>query len=99
MKVFTQQAIQLSALGRLIVDRASSGCRRAERAYRTLLLQVRRAPSEDEKEFPLGPCEVLIELSRIARERGQSDKASELGDSAMEALTQNDSEARRLEQV
>ncbi|MBW2528318.1 MAG: tetratricopeptide repeat protein [Deltaproteobacteria bacterium] len=71
---------------------------RAERAYRTLLLKVRRASSDAEAEVPIGAPEVLLELSRIAGARGQKDKADELLESAMEALSQNDAEAPSLQE-
>ena len=98
-KASTMDASNVTILFTLAeLARESGQLDRAERAYRTLLLKVRRAPTEEEEAFPIGPCEVLLELSRIARDRGQPDKAGELVDSAMESLTQNDSEAPRLEE-
>ncbi len=68
---------------------------RAERAYRTLLVTVRR---EDEPEkLPIGPTEVLLELSRIAADREEADKASELIESVLESLAQHDYEAPRIQ--
>ncbi len=68
---------------------------RAERAYRTLLVTVRR--EDDPAQLPLGPTEVLLELSRISADRDEEDKASELIESVLESLTQNDFEAPRIQ--
>lgn len=76
--------------------RESGQLDKAERAYRSLLLQVRRVATEGEQ-APIGPCAVLLELSRIARDRGQPDKATELADSAMEALALSDAEGASVE--
>lgn len=62
---------------------------RAERAYRTLLLNVRRAQSESE----VGQSEILLQLSSIAKDRDQADQADELIESALDALAQDDEEA------
>ena len=74
---------------------------RAERAYRALLLQLRRAPDEDEGSARdrIGASEVLIELSSIAGERGQTEQAEELIESALEALATADDEAARVQQL
>jgi len=66
----------------------------AERAYRSLLLTVRRG---DPKDLPIGPAEVLFQLADLAARGDQADKASELIESGLEALTQNDHEARRIQ--
>lgn len=71
---------------------------RAERAYRTLLLQARRrAPDEDlaprtAGDGRIGTAEILHELSRIARARDDEDQAQELIESAMEALAERPAE-------
>jgi tetratricopeptide (TPR) repeat protein len=70
--------------------------KRAEAAYRALLLIVRRGQADAEAE-PIGASEILLELSRIARERGQEGQAEELLESALEALSQNDDEAPQLQ--
>jgi len=70
---------------------------RAERAYRGLLMLVRRHPPEAEED--VGPSEVFFELSAIATAREQNEQAEELMESAMEAATQSDSEARRFQRV
>lgn len=68
---------------------------RAERAYRTLLVNVRRS-SQNETPSDIGPCEVMLELSRIAAERGDADRAAELIESALEVLGSGDDELERL---
>lgn len=68
---------------------------RAERAFRTLLMSVRR--ETEPSLLPIGPTEVLFELSRIAADRGQDDKADELIESVLESLTQHDFEASRIQ--
>jgi tetratricopeptide (TPR) repeat protein len=68
----------------------------AERAYRSLLLLVRREQPAADEEVQIGPSEVLFELSWIASARGQDDKADELSESALEALSKNDDEAARI---
>lgn len=68
---------------------------RAERAYRALLLQVRRAPSDGPT--PVGAATVLVELSSIAAERGQQEQAEELVESALEALADDDGQAADLQ--
>ncbi|MGB1276014.1 MAG: tetratricopeptide repeat protein, partial [Nannocystaceae bacterium] len=68
---------------------------RAERAYRTLLVNVRRAAQSDTPP-DFGPCEVLLELARIARERDDATRADELVESALEVLGSDDDELARL---
>lgn len=70
---------------------------RAERAYRGLLLLLRR--HKNEAEDALGPAEVLFELYRIALARQQQQAADELLASALEAATQTELEARRFSRV
>lgn len=72
---------------------------RAERAYRALLLIVRRPGEQPGEPTPVGPAEVLIELASIAQEHGQTDQAQELVESALEALAGNDAAAPRLQQL
>lgn len=75
---------------------------RAERAYRTLLLQARRrSPEEDlaprsAGDGRIGASEVLHELSRIAKARGDDDQAQELIESAIEALAERPAEGRHF---
>lgn len=71
---------------------------KAELAYHTLLMTVRRRQSTSAVVEQTGQSEVLLELSRIARDRGQDEQASELLESSIEALTQNDAEATRLQE-
>ncbi|MBW2276917.1 MAG: tetratricopeptide repeat protein, partial [Deltaproteobacteria bacterium] len=86
----------LKALAEL--SREKGDLDRAERSYRSLLLQVRREQPAGEEELPIGPAEVLFELSWIAAEKEQEDKAEELGESALEALSKSDQEAVRIGQ-
>jgi tetratricopeptide (TPR) repeat protein len=67
---------------------------RAEKAYRTLLMIVRRRSPEDAVEVGLG--EVLFELHAIAKAHGDADKAEELLASALEAASQSEPEALRF---
>ncbi len=67
---------------------------RAEKAYRTLLMTVRRQGGTDR--LSVGSGEVLYELHAIARGRGDEEQAQELLESALEAATQNDAEALRF---
>ena len=75
--------------------RQSGQLARSERAYRTLLVNLRRADAGAQAE--IGPAEVLLKLSKIAQERGQEDKAGELVESALEALGESDLEAPRIQ--
>ncbi len=70
---------------------------RAERAYRALLLIVRRAGAV--LDAPIGPSEVLFELHRIASALGQEDRARENLESAFEAASQNEAEGQRFVQL
>jgi len=70
---------------------------RAERAYRALLMVVRKPPPGVEPE--IGASEVLYQLHRVAQELGQDDKATELLESAVQTAAQNDLETRRLKQM
>jgi tetratricopeptide (TPR) repeat protein len=85
----------LHALARLA--HAQGDLERAERAYRGLLLVVRRQKSD--VEILLGPSEVFYELYRIAIARNQRDAASELLASAFESAAQNDAEAQRFSRL
>lgn len=70
---------------------------RAERAYRALLMVVRKPPPGVEPD--IGASEVLYQLHRVAQELGQADKAAELLDSAVQTAAQNDLETRRLKHM
>lgn len=70
---------------------------RAERAYRGLLMLVRRNPPRRLED--VGPSEVFFELAAIATDNGNADQAEELIESAMEAATQSEAEARRFQRV
>ncbi len=69
---------------------------RAERAYRTLLVNVRRSLKQGNDDVGVGPCEVLFELSRISRARGDDYRADELVHSALEAVGESESELGRV---
>lgn len=82
----------LDALGRLA--REAGQLDRAEKAYRALLMTVRRrGPTAD---VDVGSGEVLFELHAIAGARGDTEQAAELLESALEAAAQNDAEALRF---
>ncbi|MEM9460609.1 MAG: tetratricopeptide repeat protein [Myxococcota bacterium] len=70
---------------------------RAERAYRALLLQVRRLGEAAFEQT--SAAAVLIELSSIAAERGQAEQAEELQESALEALADDDTQAPALQRA
>lgn len=71
---------------------------RSERAYRALLLVVRKQ-SPDAEDVEVGASEVLYELSRLAKARGQDTQASELEASAFEAARGSMREATRFTSV
>lgn len=80
------------------IARESGQLDQAERSLRALLLVVRRQPPGDEPDT-VGLGEVLFELHAISAQRGDSDKASELLESALEAARQSDAEVARLRKV
>jgi tetratricopeptide (TPR) repeat protein len=67
---------------------------RAERAYRALLMLVRR--QADDSVEAVGIPEVQFELSRLAAARGEAGQAKELLESAIAAATQSDVETLRF---
>lgn len=71
---------------------------RSERAFRALLLVVRRQPADAEG-LEVGASEVLYELSRLARDRGHASQADELLESARELAKQHLAEAARFTRV
>lgn len=74
------------------IARDSGQFARAERAYRTLLMNVRRTPEAEggKRAGGISVCEILLELARISSERGESDQSEELVESALESLAQSD---------
>lgn len=68
---------------------------RSERAYRALLLLVRRQ-SPDAEDIEVGQAEVMWELSRLATIKHQEAQARELHESALEAARQSPREAARF---
>ncbi|MGF1469343.1 MAG: DUF6584 family protein [Sandaracinaceae bacterium] len=68
---------------------------RAEKAYRALLLVVRRQdPSSDD--LVVGPSEVLYALSQLATAQGDPEQARELLETAISTAAEHDAEARRF---
>ena len=70
---------------------------RAEKAYRTLLMAVRRRAPDAPVDVGVG--EVLFELHAIADAREDSNQASELRESALEAAASSDGEALRFHEA
>jgi predicted Zn-dependent protease len=70
---------------------------RAERAYRALLMIIRKAAVDGGSET--GAAEVLYQLHRIATAQGQSDKAAELLESAVQAAVVSEAETARLKEL
>lgn len=91
-KMAMSNAPMLATLGALA--REAGQLDRSEKAYRTLLMLVRRRPPEDAIDVGVG--EVLYELHDIANERGEGDKAKELLEGAIEAVAQSTGEALRF---
>jgi tetratricopeptide (TPR) repeat protein len=83
----------LSLLGELA--REHGQLERAERAYRALLLTLRRL--RPDQHAAVGQGEVAFALSRIVTALGQPERASELLESAFSVATQSSVEATRLE--
>ncbi|MCA9659400.1 MAG: tetratricopeptide repeat protein, partial [Myxococcales bacterium] len=67
---------------------------RSERAFRALLLAIRRHPDD---ENAVGVAEVQYELSRLAAARGEDIQARELLESAMAAALRGGIEAKKLQ--
>ncbi len=76
---------------------------RAEKSYRALLVILRRSPASPNggrdtaggSSYARG--EVLLELSLIAEQRGESERAREILESAFEAAAESEFERERLE--
>jgi tetratricopeptide (TPR) repeat protein len=78
------------------VAEATGDLERAERAYRTLLVQTREdgaAPAAD----TLALAEILLRLYGLARKRGHGAEADELLDSALAAAIKDADQAIRLQ--
>lgn len=75
----------------------------AERAYRALLLIVRRqqpsASSGDGEEEPVTASEVIYDLHQMAADQNQPERAGELLESAFETAASNNTEALRFERI
>jgi tetratricopeptide (TPR) repeat protein len=70
---------------------------RAVRSYRALLVVLKR-PEDSTEDSPIVKSEVLLELSAIATDQGETDRAHELIESALESASKSAVEGRRLEQ-
>jgi tetratricopeptide (TPR) repeat protein len=83
------------------VAREKGHLEEAERAYRTLLLLLgrRSRPGEARPRGRLGESSILFELYRIAAQLGQTERAKDLLDSALESGAHDGEEAKRLEQA
>ena len=92
-KMDAGNATILKTLAELAREDGQLDC--AERAMRTLLVTARRETNPET--LPIGPTEVLFELSRIAADRGDEGKAGELVESVLESMTQHDFEAPRIQ--
>ncbi len=88
----------LLLLGQLA--RQNGQLERAERAFRALLLTLRRQRSDSAGAHPVGlsVSEVTLELYRLAQQLEQSDRAAELLESVF-AAAQAPAEAARLERA
>jgi len=71
---------------------------RRERALRALLLAAKRETGIQTTEHAPGVSEILLQLSEVARARGDADQANSLSESALEALRFGDPECERIKQ-
>ncbi|MFT3921222.1 MAG: tetratricopeptide repeat protein [Myxococcales bacterium] len=85
----------LRALGELSYD--SGQLDRAERAYRALLMALKKPQPGVVPE--VGVAEVLYQLHRIAAQLEQSEKAAELLESAVQTAVHSEDETARLKQL
>src|SRR6185369_4948806 len=80
------------------VAEAKGDLERAERAYRTLLVQTRDdAAPRPEAAGALALTEILLRLYGLARKRGHGAEADELLDSALSAAIKDPEQALRLQ--
>lgn len=91
-KMAMASAPMLQMLGRLA--REAKQLDRAEKAYRALLMVVRRRAAEAPME--VGVAEVLYELSALARDKDDAGQADDLLASALETAAHSDAEVERL---
>lgn len=68
---------------------------RAEKSYRALLVVLRRRTEVVDE--TVARSEVLLELSTIAAQRGEAERAREILESALETASESDFEQTRLE--
>jgi tetratricopeptide (TPR) repeat protein len=82
------------------VSREAGQLDRAEKAYRALLLVVRRHPPGGAQDpSAVGTSEVQFALHAIAEAQGREERAREVLESAFETAARSELEARRLERV
>src|SRR5579863_1274966 len=74
---------------------------RAERSYRALLVVLRRKEETAERGRSAGIArsDVLLELSAIASQQGEAERASEILESALEAASRSEFEQEALERT
>lgn len=103
LEVASKMDVGSAQIMQLLGDMAREGRQldRAERAYRALLLIVRRQVGEGRTlgEGVMGPSEVLFALHEIATELGQAERAQELLESAFETASAGDEAALHFEQM
>ncbi|MEI8255737.1 MAG: tetratricopeptide repeat protein, partial [Deltaproteobacteria bacterium] len=100
LDVASSMDMQHPGIARMLGDLARNQGQldRAEKAYRALLLSVRRQkPEALDAPDGIGASEVLFELYRLAQLQGETDRAREVLESAFEAAAQSDAEGRRFE--
>ncbi len=78
--------------------RADGQIDRAVRWYRALLVPYELGPEESTDDASVVRSEVLLELSAIAAGQGETNRAHELIESALESASKSAVESRRLEQ-
>jgi hypothetical protein len=79
------------------VAEATGDLERAERAYRTLLVQTREDGAPQPAADILALTEILLRLYGLARKRGHAAEADELLDSALAAAIKDADQAARLQ--
>ncbi len=85
------------ALGALAeIARDAGEWERAEKSYRALLGVLRRRRDPGSNSSSVAQSEVLLELRAIATLRGETERAKELLESALETASRNEAEEDRL---
>lgn len=83
----------LYELGRLALEEGQ--LTRAERTYRALLLVLRKP--DEQAQFAPSRAEIYLDLSEIAAQQGDAERASELVESAFDAALDSSRDAESLE--